>query len=361
MRRRTAVKIGAAALGATASGTLAAPAISQGLKQLRLATTWPKDFPGLGDGANRFAKRISRSTGGRISVDVYSAGELVPAFEVFDAVSRGDIDIYHASEAYWQDKARVFNFFSSVPLGMTSNEIDAWLLHGGGQEMWDSLSASFGIKPLICGNTTVQMAGWFQDEINDVDDLTRLTVRIAGLGAEMLRQVGGNALTVPGGEIVEAMRTRRVDACEFMGPWVDKSLGLQNVARYYYYPGLHQPGEAISVGVNLRLWNELTDDERNIIQDAAHAENTMLLAEFNARNGAALRDLITNDGVQVRRLDRLIFRTLSLAARDVVESVGAEDGFSRAVYNSFIDFRRQVARWTELSDQAYVEARSRYL
>jgi TRAP-type mannitol/chloroaromatic compound transport system substrate-binding protein len=360
MRRRTVVKLGAVGLAASA-GQIPSPAIAQGLKRLRLATTWPKDFPGLGDGAKRFANRISASTGGRITVEVYSAGELVPAFEAFDAVARGDIDIYHGSEAYWQDKARVFNFFSSVPLGMTSNEIDAWLLHGGGQNMWDELSANYGIKPLICGNTTVQMAGWFQDEINSIEDLTRLTFRIAGLGAEVLRQVGGKTITVPGGEILEAMRTRRIDACEFMGPWVDKSLGLQDVARYYYYPGLHQPGEVISVGINLNLWNDLTDEERNIVQDAAHAENTMLLAEFNARNGAALRDLITNDGVLVRRLDRLIFRTLSLAARDVVESVGAEDGFSRKVYNSFIEFRRQVARWTELSDQAYVEARSRYL
>lgn len=358
MKRRSVFGLGAASLGAAA---FPAPAISQGLRRLRLATTWPKDFPGLGEGANRFARRITTSTGGKIQVEVYSAGELVPAFDVFDAVAAGDIDMYHASEAYWQDKARVFNFFSAVPLGMTANEIDAWLLHGGGQRMWDTLSASFGIKPFICGNTTVQMAGWFQDEVNNVQDLTRLTMRIAGLGAEVLRQVGGNALTVPGGEIVEAMQTRKVDACEFMGPWVDKSLGLQDVARYYYYPGLHQPGEAISVGMNLALWNELNAEERGIVRDAAHAENTTLLAEFNARNGSALRDLITNDGVQVRRLDRLIFRTLSLAARDVVESVGAEDGFSRQVYNSFVDFRRQVARWTELSDQAYVEARSRYL
>ncbi|MEM9627278.1 MAG: TRAP transporter substrate-binding protein [Pseudomonadota bacterium] len=361
MKRRVALGAGVASLGAAAAGSFPTPAISQGLRRLRLATTWPKNFPGLGEGAIRFANRIATSTGGRIEVQVFSAGELVPAFDVFDAVAGGEIDIYHGSEAYWQNKARVFNFFSSVPLGMTSNEIDAWLLHGGGQEMWDELSANYGIKPLICGNTTVQMAGWFQDEVNTVEDLTRLTVRIAGLGAEMLREIGGNALTVPGGEIVEAMQTRRVDACEFMGPWVDKSLGLQNVARYYYYPGLHQPGEAISVGVNLQLWNALTEEERSIFRDAAHAENAMLLAEFNARNGAALRDLITNDGVQVRRLDRLIFRTLALAARDVVESVGAENAFSRRVYNSFVEFRRQVARWTELSDQAYVEARSRYL
>ena len=200
MKRRVALGLGAASLGAAGASAFPAPALSQGLRRLRLATTWPKDFPGLGDGANRFARRVTTSTGGRIEVQVYSAGELVPAFDVFDAVARGDVDIYHGSEAYWQSKARVFNFFSSVPLGMTSNEIDAWLLHGGGQEMWDSLSANYGIKPLICGNTTVQMAGWFQDEVNSVEDLTRLTVRIAGLGAEMLRQVGGNAITVPGGE-----------------------------------------------------------------------------------------------------------------------------------------------------------------
>jgi TRAP-type mannitol/chloroaromatic compound transport system substrate-binding protein len=157
------------------------------------------------------------------------------------------------------------------------------------------------------------------------------------------------------------MQTRKVDACEFMGPWVDQSLGLHKVARYYYYPGFHQPGEAIAVGINLDLWNQLTDEEQSIFQSAAHAENTTLLAEFNARNGAALEDLITNHGVEVRRLDRAIFRALALASRDVVADVGRENDFSRRVYNSFVSFRQQVARWTELSDQAYVEARSRYL
>ena len=360
MERRSILKVGAA-VGTVASFQFPTPAIAQGLRRLRLATTWPKDFPGLGDGAKRFANRITTLTSGRITVEVFGAGELVPAFEVFDAVARGDIDIYHGSETYWQSKERVFNFFSAVPLGMTSSEIDAWLVHGGGQEMWDALSASYGIKPMICGNTTVQMAGWFQDEVNSLEDLTKLTFRIAGLGVEVFRQIGGKALTIPGGEIVEAMQTGKVDACEFIGPWVDQSLGLQNVARYYYYPGLHQPGEAISVGVNLGLWNSLTNEERGIFQDVARAENTTLRAEFNARNGVALQDLITNHGVQVRRLDRVVFRSLAIAARDVLASVGEENDFSRQVYNSFVSFRRQVARWTELSDQAYVEARSRYL
>jgi TRAP-type mannitol/chloroaromatic compound transport system substrate-binding protein len=361
MKRRVVLKVGAAAAGATLGSRISAPALAQGLRRLRLATTWPKTFPGLGDGAQRFADRVAAATGGRITIEVHSAGELVPAFEVFDAVGRGDIDIYHGSEVYWETKALVYNFFSAVPLGMTSHEINAWILHGGGQEMWDSLSANFNVKPMICGNTTVQMAGWFQDEINSLEDLTAQTIRIAGLGAEVLRQVGGDALTVPGGEIVEAMQTRKVDACEFMGPWVDQSLGLHKVARYYYYPGFHQPGEAIAVGINLDLWNQLTDEEQSIFQSAAHAENTTLLAEFNARNGAALEDLITNHGVEVRRLDRAIFRALALASRDVVADVGRENDFSRRVYNSFVSFRQQVARWTELSDQAYVEARSRYL
>jgi TRAP-type mannitol/chloroaromatic compound transport system substrate-binding protein len=361
MHRRNVLRAGAISAAVGASSLFPAPAISQGLRQLTLVTTWPKDSPGLGEGALRLGDRITRATGGRITVQIYAAGELVPAFESFDAVSRGDVDMYHGSEVYWADKARVFNFFSSVPLGMTATEIDAWLNFGDGQGMWDELSSNYGVKPMVCGNTGVQMAGWFQEEVNSIEDLTRLTVRMAGLGAEVLRQIGGKSLTVPGGEIVEAMRSRRVDACEFMAPWVDKSLGLHEVAKYYYYPGMHQPGEVISLGVNLNLWNQLTDEERAIFKNAADAENNTLLSQFNARNGEALDELITVHGVRVRRMDRVTFRSLALAARDVVSSVGAENAFSKRVYNSFVEFRRKVARWNELSDQAYVEARARYL
>lgn len=362
MRRRSTLKLGTLAVGATAASVFPAPAIAQGLKKLRLATTWPKNFPGLDDGAKRFAENITQASEGRITVEVYSAGELVPAFDVFDAVARGEIDLYHGSESYWFPRNRLFSFFASVPLGLTANEMDAWLTYGRGQEIWDRLSGDYGIKPLLCGNTGVQMAGWFQNEITNIAELSRLTYRIAGLGAEVLQQIGTTTLTVPGGEILDAMRSRRIDACEFIGPWVDSALGLHRVARYYYYPGMHAPGEAVSVGVNLKLWEELlSPSDRRIFTMAARCENNILLSEFNAQNGLALRNLITAHGVQVRRFDRLIFRELSLAARDVLEGVGNESQFARRTYNNFIEFRREVARWTELSDQAYVEARSRYI
>ncbi len=362
MRRRKLLQAGVVSAGAaTAGAAFPAPAISQGRRELRLVTTWPSDFPGLGKGAVRFANRVTEGTGQQITVRVYSAGELVPAFESFDAVARGDVDMYHASEAYWQNKTPVFNFFAAMPLGMIGSEMDAWIHHGGGQAMWDELTGQYGVKSLACGNTGVQMAGWFQDEINSLEDMTRLTFRIAGLGAEVFRQVGIEALTVPGGEILEAMKTRRIDACEFMGPWTDLALGLQTVARYYYYPGMHQPGETISLGINAGLWNGLTSDQRSIVAMAAQAENNALFSEFNSRNGEALDELISKHGVEVRRLDRVTFRSLALAARDVVTTVGEENAFSRRVYNSFIEFRRKVSRWTELSDQAYVEARARYI
>lgn len=363
MRRRDLLRrsiAGTAAAGAGVAG-LAAPAISQGRQEVILATTWPRDFPGVGTGAQRFADRITAASGGRLNVRLFASGELMKAFETFDAAAAGDIHMYHGTEYYWKDKSEAYAFFAAVPLGLTAMEFNAWVDHGGGQELWDELSAGFNIKPFACGNTGVQMAGWFRNEINSVDDLKNVNMRIPGLGGEVMRAVGANVISTPGGEIMDAFADGRINAAEWIGPWNDLAMGLYKVARYYYYPGIHEPGSARAVGINLRFWESLPPGDQQIIRDAAAHENTYMLSDFNAHNGAALRELVTDHDVQVRRMDRVVFRQLALAARDVVETAGRQGDIERRVFNSFVTFRKNVARWTELSDQAYVEARARYI
>lgn len=359
MRRRQLLN-GAAASGATLAA-FPAPALSQGRRRLRMVTTWPKGFPGLGVGAQRLADSITQLTDGRLSVDVYGAGDLVPAFDALDAVADGTADLYHAVEQYWASKAEAFNFFAAIPLGFTANEMNAWIHFGGGQELWDELSADHNIKAILCGNTGVQMAGWFNRELNSLDDFKGLRMRIPGLGGKVISEIGGVPVNLPGGEILEALQSKRIDATEWIGPFNDLAFGFHQYAAFYYYPGVHEPGTSQSLGINLDLWNSLQTDDRAAITSAANDENNRLFSEFNARNGQALQTLINEHAVEIRRLDPAVFRALALASRDVVASVGGEGGLTKRIYDSYSSFLTSVSLWTELSEQAFVEARSRYL
>ncbi|MBB4286710.1 TRAP transporter substrate-binding protein [Roseospira goensis] len=358
MKRREFLS-GAAAtgVGAAATAGLATPAIAQDRRELKLVTTWPKNFPGLGTSAERWAQRITAMSGGRLTVKVFAAGELVPAFEAFDAVSAGTADMYHGAEYYWQGKSKAFNFFAAVPFGLTATEINAWIYHAGGQQLWDELSAGFNIKPMLVANTGVQMGGWFNKEINSLEDYKGLKIRMPGLGGEVLRRIGAAAVSLPGGEIFPALQSGAIDATEWVGPWNDLAFGFYKVTKYYYYPGFHEPGTALSGGVNLDVWNSLSDEDKAIIEAAAAAENDYTLAEFNARNGDALATLINEHGVELRRFSDDVLTAIGTAAGEVVAEVAAGDAMTQKVYDSFVDFRSKAIGWARIADQAYWNAR----
>jgi len=357
MQRRQFLTGAATAGAATAAAALSTPAIAQDKRELKLVTTWPKNFPGLGTSAERWAQRITAMTDGRLSVKVFAAGELVPAFEAFDAVSAGTADMYHGAEYYWQGKSKAFNFFAAVPFGLTATEINAWIYHAGGQELWDELSADFKIKPMLVANTGVQMGGWFNKEINTLEDYKGLKIRMPGLGGEVLRAIGAAAVSLPGGEIFPSLQSGAIDATEWVGPWNDLAFGFYKVTKYYYYPGFHEPGTALSGGINLDVWNSLSDADKAVIKAAAAAENDFTLAEFNARNGDALATLINDHGVELRKFSDDVMKAIGDAAGDVVAGVAAEDPMTKKVYDSFIDFRTKAIGWARIADQAYWNAR----
>ena len=211
-------------------------------RELKMVTTWPKDFPGLGTMAERTAQFITEMSGGALRVKVYAAGELVSAFESFDAVSTGAADLYHGAEYYWVGKAKAYPFFTAVPFGMTAVEIMAWTEFGGGHELWDELAAQFNIKPFIAGNTGHQMGGWYKEPINSLEDLRGRKIRMPGLGGEVLRRVGASAVAISGGEIYQALQSGAIDGTEWVGPWNDLAFGFYREAKYYYWPGFHEPG-----------------------------------------------------------------------------------------------------------------------
>ncbi len=354
-RRGMIAKAGAAAAAAAA---FPAPAISQGIREFKLATSWPKDLPGLQTSAERIGRAITVATGNRIRVTVFAAGELVKPFEVFDAVSSGVIEMYHSAEYYWERRSPAFNFFAAVPFGFTADEMAAWVHFGGGQALWDELSANYNIKPLLTTNTGVQMGGWFTKEITSLQSYAGVKYRMPGLGGEVLRRLGATVVNLPGGEIVPALRSGAIDASEWVGPWNDMYLGLHKASKFYYYPGFHEPGTVLSTAINKARWDSLTAEERGLITTVANAEYTYSLAEFNANNAKSLQELRQDKNIEIRKFDDSILKALGEHSGEVMAEVGAKDPLTRRTYQSYMEFRNRYTPWSDMAERAYLNARS---
>lgn len=362
MKRRIFLK-GAAAGAASVAGTTVAssfpaPAIAQGKKELKMVISWPKNFPGLGSAANRLGQRISTMSEGKYSVRVYGGGELVHPLKCQDALQEGTADLYHSAEYYYQGKSKAFSFFAAVPFGLTADELNSWIYHGGGQELWDDLAGQFNVKPLLGGNTGVQMGGWFRKTMDSIDDFKGLKMRIPGLGGAVVTKLGGTSVTLGGGEVFQALQKGTIDATEWVGPWNDMAFGFYKIAKYYYYPGFHEPGTALSFGISRTLWDSLSKSDQAMFQAAAGAENDYTLAEFNASNSKALDTLINKHGVQLKKFSDDILKAIGKKAEATVAEVGGSDATTRKVYDSFMKFRAISKGWSGLSEQAFMNARS---
>ncbi len=365
MQRRdfiSALAGGAAAAGLGACADQAepgAPAVITGRKlRWKMVTTWPPNLPGLATGgANFVAKAIEQMSGGRIEVRVYGGGELVPPFEVFDAVSSGIAELGHGAGYYWKDKLPAAQLFTCVPFGMNPQEMNAWLYAGDGLALWRELYARFDLVPHPAGNTGVQAGGWFNREIRSVADLQGLKMRIPGLGGEVLKRAGGIPVSLPGGDIFTSLQTGNIDATEWVSPWNDLAFGLHNAAKYYYYPGWHEPGPTLETIVNKEAWESLPDDLRHVVEYASMAANTAMLSEYTAFNGPALKTLEEQHGILVRPFPDDVIARLRELSREVLDELAAQDEDFGRVYASYSAFQQRVSRWIDLSEQAYIRAR----
>ncbi|MEM7566785.1 MAG: TRAP transporter substrate-binding protein [Pseudomonadota bacterium] len=358
MDRRSFLRAGAVGTTAVAASTLAAPAIAQGVQELKMVTSWPKNFPGLGTSANRVAERIEAMSDGRFKVRVFGGGELVPALKTQDALQEGTADLYHSADYYFVGKTPSLAYFSAVPFGLTANEQNAWLYHGGGQEIWDEIAAEFNVKPFAAANTGVQMGGWFKNPITTIDDFKGLKMRIPGLGGDVVNALGGTSVTLAGAEIQPALQAGTIDATEWVGPWNDLAFGLYKVVKNYGYPGFHEPGTTLSAGVRKDLWDGLSDSDKAMMDAAITAENCNGLAEFNANNGTALNQLINDHGVNLFEIPDDVYTAIGEASRDVLAGTASSDAMTQKTYDSFMAFRKNAVEWTRLSDQSYANKRS---
>lgn len=323
-----------------------------------LVTAWPPRFPGLGLGAENFASRVKQASDARLRIKVYAGGELVPALEVFDAVSRGTAQMGHDPTYYHRGKVPAAQYFTAIPFGQNANEMSAWLYYGGGLELWQEYYAQFNLVPFPAGQTGVQMGGWFNKEISSVADLVGLKMRIPGMGGEIMQRAGVTQVTLPASEIFTALQTGAIDAAEWVGPYNDVSLGLHKAARYYYYPGWHEPGPTVGITVNKDAWDTLPDDLKAIVELAAQAISLDMQAEYNYGNAMALKQLQDDPDVEIRRFPDDVLELLRKLSLEAIDELSAEDGWSARIQKSYFDFFKLSQQNQLISEQAYLNART---
>ena len=321
----------------------------------KMVTSWPKNFPGLGAGAETLARYINKLSGGSLEVKVFGANELVPPLGVFDFVSSGGAEMGHSGAYYWKGKTEAAQFFSSVPFGMTAQEMNSWLYYGDGIKLWEEVYANFNLIPRPAGNTGVQMGGWFNKEINTTNDLKGLKMRIPGLGGEVLARAGGTPFTLAGAEIFTSLQTGVIDATEWVGPYNDRAFGLHKAAKYYYYPGWHEPGPSLECIINKDAYNSLSDQHKSIIDIACKAANVDMISDYMAKNYQAL-EFFKKEKVQIKQFPAEVLSKLNKISDEILLELSQKNNLSKKVYDSYVNFLSRVRPWTLISEDAYLSS-----
>ena len=370
--RRQLFRLGAAGLGSSvavslaspvlAETPLAAPSVARSPESFvwKMATAWPKDTPGVGVSAQRLAERIGTLSDGRLKVQVFDAGDLVAPGQVFDAVSTGKAEMGHGSPYYWAAKDPAFHYFSGVPFGLTANEHIAWLAFGGGQILWEKAYEPFGVLPFYVGSTGPQAAGWFKREIRTPEDFKGLTIRITGLGGDVLKRLGASPVLLPQGDIAAALESGTIDAAEWVGPWNDLALNLPRAAPFCYMPAFHELATALELMVGKTAFETLPDDLRAAVRAAALASATEVSADFSANNIVALPMLVER-GTVVKSFPNPVIDALAKTSAEVLTEVGESSPVAKEVHPAFIAFRKKAVAYAAVAEGAALAMRARAL
>ena len=359
MDRRSFLKTSALGGTAAAATTLAAPAYAQGKRTLTMVTSWGRGLAGVFDSAQRVADSITAMTDGDLTIEIKAAGELVGAFEVFDAVSSGQADMYHAADYYFVGQHPAYAFFTSVPFGMTAQELLNWYHHGGGMQAHDELGQIFGLKSFIAGNTGAQAGGWYSKEINSPEDFNGLKFRMPGLGGKALGKLGASVQNIPGSEVYQALSSGAIDGTEWIGPWADEKAGFQEITKTYYTAGFHEPGAALSLATNREVFEGLSPAHQKVIEIAAGEAHQWSLAQFLNNNGAALQRLQAG-GVKVMEFPDSVWDAFGKASNEVMSENMGDDIF-KGIYDSYNASMKASSNWQNLSSGVYTSQRDRVL
>lgn len=318
-----------------------------------MVTTWPPNFPVLGEACNYFAQWVEELTGGQISINVYGGGELIPALECFEAVSGGAAEIGCGASYYWAGRSPATQFFTSVPFGMNAQQMNSWLYAGGGHKLWKELYANYNLVPFPGGNTGVQMAGWFNKEINTIEDFIGLKMRMPGLGGKVIEKAGGSAVLSAGSEIYTNLERGVIDATEWIGPYHDYNMGFHKIAKYYYAPGWHETGSTLEVFFNKPLFDGLEPRLQAILETAAYRMNAWTLAEFEAKNNEYLQKLVVEENVELRQFSPEVLSKLKEYTNEILTEITDKDPASAKIYKSYDAFRKNINQWANYSEKPY--------
>lgn len=358
MDRRSFLKTGAAAAATTAAAVSypGKTTHAQTKFRWRLAHSFGPTAPVLGTNLPKLAEDLKVMSAGAIDLKVFGAGELVPAFGVFDAVKEGSIQMMYSASYYWAGKVPATQFTCSVPFGMNTQQANAWYYFGGGNDLWHEFYGKHGLIAFPAGNTGTQMGGWFRKEIKSVDDYKGIKMRIPGLGGKVVAAVGGTVVLLPGPEIFPSLERGVIDACEWVGPFYDYNLGLHQAAPYYYSPGWHEPGTTNELTINLKAWNSLPKEFQAMIEHAAYKLNVANLAEFDAKNVEYLDKIKATGRVQFKQFPTDVLKALHSAAEKINQEVADSDPDARKVYESYKKFQSGVRKWHNVNEVAYHNA-----
>ena len=327
----------------------------------KMVTTWPKNFPGLGTGAEIFANMINEASGGRLNITVFGAGEIVPAFEAMDAVSSGAIEMGHGGPYYWKGKVAAAQYLSAIPFGLTPDEQNSWFEKGGGQKLADEIYKKMGCKFFVCGNTGPQMGGWFNKEIKTIDDFKGLKMRIPGLGGEVVKAAGGTVVNLHGGELLTSIQSGAIDALEWVGPYNDLAFGIYKAGKYYYYPGWHEPGGVLDCFINLNKWNSLPNDLKKIVEISSKATTQKITEEMISGNNLALQTLLKKHSINLRPFPDNVLKKLAKLSETVMFKLTSADPLSKKVYESIINFRNASIKRSVIAEKKFLESRSKFI
>ena len=322
---------------------------------IKLATSWPAHFPIMGVGVERFAQRVKDVSGGSLEIKLYPKNTLVPALAVFDACSSGQIDAFHSGPYYWKGKNSAFSLYSGIPFGFTAEEINSWMLFGGGLELWREQYAKYNLHPFMGGNTNIQMGGWFRKPIESLKDMQGLKMRIPGLGGEVFAKMGVNPILLPAGEIYTSLERGVIDATEWVGPALDIKMGFYKVAPYYY-SGWHEPGSILELTFNKQSFNKLSFEHQSIIEVCSSEMNSNMTSEFHAENIKALAKLKELD-INILQYPKDVTDAGKVALKEVILELSTKNSDFKKVYNSIEQHLNLSKEWSDISLRYFLNER----
>jgi len=343
--------------GGTPSSPEKSASISKNIIQLRMATTWPKNFPGVGTTAEKVAEAITKASDGRLEIKVYGSGEIVPAYEVFDAVRQGTVEMGHGWPGYWISKNPGLAYFGGIPGGLSPSEQSSWIMHGGGQKLWEDLLDPYGIQPFQAGIVQSEMFGWYKKTLNSLEDLQGLKIRMAGLPNEILNRMGATAVNIPGGEVMSSFQSGVVDAVEWGGPWMDLAFGFPKIAKICYGPGIHSPGSMNEMLINKDLYNSFPNDLKEIIKTSANSANNDSYNEYIYRNAISYQTIVNDHNVEFKIIPMDIMKEFLKVAKEVVQDNAEKDPEAMKIHLHYQDFLTKAIEVTKYQESGYLKAR----